>query len=265
MNDSVDILRSSRVQFAVVAVLFLLAAFLAVETLGALKGMGRPGAPATDTITVMGTGQATVAPDIARISFTVDNTAKTVSAAQDLTTKQTNAALDFLKKEKIDDKDVRTLAYQISPEYSYPGPCATGMYCVQTPTVTGYRVSQTIEVKVRNLSSVGGLLEGIGKLEVQNVSGPSFALDDPTAGNDAARAEAIAKAKAQAETLAEELGVSLGKIVNFSESGGGYPVPMYAYGMGGAELQARDMKVAPSVPTGENTYYASVSITYEIR
>ncbi len=266
MNDSVDILRSGRVQFAVITVLFLLAAFLAVETLGALKSVGRPGAPATDTITVSGAGQATVAPDVARISFTVENSAKTVSEAQDASTKQTNAALDFLKGKKVEDADVRTLAYQISPQHSYPGPCASGVYCVQTPKVTGYQVSQTIEVKVHDLSAVGSLLEGIGKLEVQNVSGPSFALDDTTAGYDAARADAIAKAKVQAERLADELGVSLGKIVNFSESSGGYPVPMYAYGMGGAELQARDMKVSnPSIPTGENTYHASVSITYEIR
>ena len=55
----------------------------------------------------------------------------------------------------------------------------------------------------------------------------------------------------------------LGKVVNFSESSGGYPYPM-AYGMGGAADSAVKT-VAPSVPTGENTYNASVSITYEIR
>ena len=77
------------------------------------------------------------------------------------------------------------------------------------------------------------------------------------------RADAITKAKAQAKQLAKDLGVSLGKIVNFSESSGNYPVPMYAYGMGGAADSTK--AVSPNLPTGENTYNASVSVTYEIR
>ena len=62
--------------------------------------------------------------------------------------------------------------------------------------------------------------------------------------------------------LAKQLGVSLGKIVNFSESSGGYPYPMMAYGIGGGPS---DKAVTPTVPVGENTYNASISITYEIR
>ena len=63
--------------------------------------------------------------------------------------------------------------------------------------------------------------------------------------------------------LAKQLGVPLGKIVNFSESSGGYPYPL-AYGMGGGVSDSK-AAVAPTLPTGQNTYTASVSITYEIR
>ena len=115
---------------------------------------------------------------------------------------------------------------------------------------------------MRDLSAVGAMLGGLGKLEVQNVNGPDFALDDSTAGYDAARADAINKAQAQAMVLADQLGVTLGKIVNFSESSGGYPYPM-AYGMGGDMMVSK--AEAPNIPAGENTYNASVSITYEIR
>ena len=105
------------------------------------------------------------------------------------------------------------------------------------------------------------MLGGLGKLEVQNVNGPAFALDDSTAGYSAARYDAIKKAKEQAKILADQLGVRLGKVVNFSESSGGYPYPMMAYGLGGAS----EKSAVPDVPVGENTYNASVSITYEIR
>jgi uncharacterized protein len=257
--------RSARVAF--VGVLGILALFLLAQTISAAQNFGRSGAPATDTVTVTGEGQATLPPDVARISFTVENTAGSVSEAQAATTKQANAAIAYLKEQSIADKDVKTLSYNIYPQYSYPNPCSPGSVCPAysgAPKITGYQVSETIQVTVHDLATVGTLIGGLGSLGVQNLNGPAFALDDATSGYDAARADAIAKAKTQASLLAKQLGVRLGKIVNFSESSGGgyYPYPM-ANGMGGADMKVA--QVAPSVPTGENTYNASVSITYEIR
>ena len=64
-----------------------------------------------------------------------------------------------------------------------------------TPKVTGYVVSETVQVTMRDLTKVGDMLAGLGKLNVQNLNGPAFALDDSSAGYDAARADAITKAK----------------------------------------------------------------------
>lgn len=266
-NSFLDIFDNGIVRIALTGALGILALFLLAETITIAQNFGRTGAPATDTITVTGDGQATLAPDVARISFTVENTAATVSAAQEATTKQANAAIAYLKDQKIDEKDVKTLSYNIYPQYSYPNPCPSGSVCpefIRSPKVTGYQVSETIQVTVHDLSTVGELIGGLGKLEVQNLNGPAFALDDSTAGYTAARADAIAKAKEQADILADQLGVHLGKIVNFSESSGGYPYYPMAYGMGGGAADSKAAS-APSVPTGENTYKASVSITYEIR
>ena len=130
-----------------------------------------------------------------------------------------------------------------------------------TPKITGYQVSETVQITLRDITKVGTMLEGLGTLGVQNVNGPAFALDNATAGYDAARADAIDKAKVQAKVLAKQLGVSLGKIVNFSESSGGYQYQTYS--LGGAV--SMDKAAAPNIPAGENTYHASVSITYEIR
>ncbi|MDD2657121.1 MAG: SIMPL domain-containing protein [Candidatus Pacebacteria bacterium] len=265
-SDSFNAFFGNAMRTALIGVFALLALFLLAETVSVLSDLGRSGVPATDTITVQGQGQASMPPDVARVSFTVENTKATVALAQAATTKQANAALDFVKEQGVAEKDVKTLSYNIYPQYSYPNPCSSGSLCPTyggAPKIIGYQVSETVQVTLRDLTKVGDLLSGLGTLEVQNVSGPAFALDDATAGNDAARADAITKAKAQADLLAKQLGVKLGKIVNFSESSGGYPYPMMTYGMGGG---ASDSKaVAPNVPAGENTYNASVSITYEIR
>jgi hypothetical protein len=247
---------------ALIGVFAILALFLLAETISVAANFGRNGIPATDTVTVQGDGRATLPPDVARVSFSVQNTAATVADAQAATTKQANAALEFVKGQGVADKDVRTLSYNINPQYTYPKPCVRGACPTYEPKITGYQVSETVQVTVRDLAAVGALLGGLGKLEVQNVSGPDFALDDSTAGYTAARADAINKAKEQAELLSRQLGVHLGKIVNFSESSNRYPSPMY--GLGGGMMSAK-AEVAPNVPAGENTYTASVSITYEIR
>ena len=264
-NSLYEIFDNGSVRVALIGALAILALFLLAQTITIAENFGRSSVPATDTITVQGDGQATLPPDVARVSFTVENISATVAEAQAATTKQANAALDFVKKQGVAEKDIKTLSYNISPQYSYPNPCPSGALCpdyYRAPKITGYQVSQTVQVTMRDLSAVGELLGGLGTLQVQNVNGPAFALDDSTAGYDAARADAIDKAKAQAARLAKQLGVRLGKIVNFSESSGGYPYPMYGVGMGLAETKTAS---TPNIPTGENTYTASVSITYEIR
>lgn len=266
MNNSLyELLDNSGIRIALIGVLAILSLFLLAETIDIASDFGRSGVPATDTITVQGDGQATLPPDVARISFSVENTSATVAETQAATIKQANAALDFVKEQGVAEKDIKTLSYNISPQYSYPNPCAYGTVCpdyYRAPKITGYQVSQSIQVTVRDLTKVGEMLGGLGELEVQNVNGPSFALDDSTEGYSAARADAIDKAKAQAKLLADQLNVRLGKIVNFSESSGDYPYPMM-YGLG----VASESKASPTpeVPAGENTYNASVSITYEIR
>ena len=264
-NDPLhEIFGNAGVRIALIGALSILSLFLLAQTMSIAENFGRPSHPATDVVTVSGSGQATLAPDVARVSFTVENTAAAVGDAQAATTKQANAALSFVQAQGIAGRDVKTLSYSISPQYAYPNPCTLGTLCpayTGTPKITGYQVAETVQVTIRNLSEVGALLGGLGKLSVQNVQGPVFALNDATAGYDAARADAITNAKTQAELLAKQLGVSLGKIVNFSESSGTpYPV---MYGMRSADAQST--AATPNVPVGENTYTASVSITYEIR
>lgn len=257
-----EIFDSGSARGAFIGTLAILSLFLLAQTIVVAKNFGRSNTPATDTVTVQGTGQAMLPPDVARISFTVDHAAGTVVEAQSATTKQTDAVFEFLKGQGIAGKDIKTLSYNISPQYTTVRCPKNATVCPSPVKITGYQVSEMVQITVRNLSAAGTILGGLGKIGVQNVNGPAFALDDSTAGYTAARADAINKAKQQATLLAKQLGVSLGKVVNFSESGGNGSYPMYGMGMGMMEAK---FDSAPSIPTGENTYTASVSITYEIR
>lgn len=253
----------------------VLIALAAVAIIGGMKSVSYIGEdPNTvSTINVDGTGDVLAVPDVATFSFSVTETAKTVADAQKLATDKTNAALAALKKQGIADKDISTQSYTINPHYEYqnalcpkPADSGTVVYCPNGKSVlTGYDVSETIQVKVRDLGKAGSIFTSIGSLEVQNVNGLDFSVDDPTAVQASARNKAIANAKAKADVLARQLGVSLVRVISFSENNGGYPRPiMYAakaMGMGAADSAAP----APQISTGEQKVTSNVNITYEIK
>lgn len=252
-------------RIALVAALSMLALFLLVLTVNAAFNLSRFGMPYANTITVEAVGEATVVANIATISFSVTEKATTVEDAQTAATEKTNAALAFLRDSGIEEKDIKTTGYSVNPTYSYQQPCYSGV-CPEyrEPEITGYEVSQSIEVKVRDTKKTGEVLQGLGNLSVQNIYGPNFTVDDDDAVRESAREEAIKKAKEKARALAKDLGVNLGRVVSFSENSGYYPYPMYdmAYGKGGMMESAA--APAPDLPVGENETNVSVMITYEI-
>jgi len=250
-----------RIQYAAVAAISMLALFLLVETIDGLRNLDVP-APYVTSITVEGTGDAAAIPDTAQITFTVSEDADSVADAQKGATEKIDAALSSLEDSGIEEKDIKTLSYNVSPKYSYPQPCYTGYCPSQEQKIIGYTVSQTVTVKVRDTEKTGEVLQMLGDADVQNISGPNFIVDDDETVKAEARAEAIAEAKAKAEALADELGVSLGRVTGFWENSGPY-YPMYekTYGLGGDSMPA----AVPTLPVGENEYSVSVSITYEIR
>ncbi len=252
-----------------IALLALLVAFTAAKTVSELQGMRYIGAgvPTTNAITVNGTGDVLATPDVATFSFSVTEEAATVPDAQKKATDKMNAILAYVKKAGVSDKDVKTIAYNIYPRYEYHATANVAPYYGGGKQVlAAYVVSQSIEVKVRKLDDAGKLLSGIGEFGATDVSGLSFSVDKMTDVQRQARDKAIADAREQANILARSLGVRLGRIVNFSESGSGYPSPIYfakdarVMGMGATAEQS-----APSVPSGENKVTSNVTITYEIK
>lgn len=253
----------------VVAVGVVLSAFLLVKTLEEIKGFGLIGKdiPPQSTIVISGKGEIVVIPDTAQFSFSVISQASTVDGAQVSATKKINTALAALKNFGVEEKDIKTTGYNISPRYEYSKvgvPCTEWGCPPGKQVLVGYEVSQSISVKVRKIADAGKILSKLGETGVSDISGLTFSLDKEDATKDGAREKAITDAKTKAETLAKQLGVSLVRIVNFSESGN-YPIyyakTMVADGRGGGP----EVAPTPDIPVGENTIISNVTITYEIR
>ena len=214
-----------------------------------------------DTIVVSGKGEVTAKPDIATVSFSVMEESKDVAKASDAVNKKMEAILASLKKNGVDEKDIKTTGYNIYPRYDYITAQAYPYGGKQT--LAGYDVTQSISLKIRDLSKAGTIVSDLGTLGITDMSGLNFTNDKYDDLVLQARDAAIKDAREEATKLAKSLGVKLVKITAYSE-GGNYPVyyDRLAYGMGGESTKS----AAPAVlPTGENKITSNVSITYEIR
>ncbi len=266
-----------RVRTAAWFALIMLGVFLTFAALGEIKALRYigSGVTATDTITVSGTGDVLAIPDTAEFSFTVQNTATDVAAAQAAAATSENAIVAYLKSQGVADADIQTTDYEVNPQYEYQqalcpntqvqgGTGASAIYCPPSgkQVLAGYQVSETVSVKVHDTSKAGALLAGVGSKGASQVSGLSLTSSNQDALQNQARDKAIADAKMQAQTLAKSLGVSLVGIVSFNENSN-LPLPYYAKS-GGTALGAATPS-APQISTGQNTITSDVTITYEIQ
>jgi uncharacterized protein YggE len=206
-------------------------------------------------ISVSADAKVSTPPDIASLSFGVTTGRQvTAKAATELIAKNMAAILAAVKALGVEEKDIATESFYLSPEYDY----TTGG---QIPR--GFQATQTLRVKVRNLDSIGDVLTAATNAGANQAGGISLSVDNPDALRAEARAMAIEKAQEKAKDLAKDLGMSLGKMTGFSENGF-YEVPrpmMMEKGMGGGS----DMDMAVSVPVGEQDISATVTLMYELR
>jgi len=202
-----------------------------------------------NTITVAGEGKIYTKPDVAFVSLSVVSEGRRITDVQNDNTKKVNKVIDFLKQSNVEEKDIKTTTYNLYPQYNYEN--------VRIPEIVGYRITQTLEVKIRSLGEVGDILEGSINSGVNQINSLYFQVDDDEALKAQARELAISDAKEKANELASQLGVRLLKISGYSENFSGAPIFRgYAEGIGGGG--------GPQIEIGESEIVIGVNVTYEI-
>jgi len=223
----------------------------------------RSGSGANTGIWVNGTGKATGDPDLGIISLGVEALADTASEARRMAAEAIDATISVLKANNIEDRDMQTSQFSISPRYNtqevtrcteasrdlgpatvvpaigMPTPGSTGvveMIVIQEEkgsecrveferVLIGYQVTNTLNVKVRDLDNMGNIIDGATEAagNLVRINRVSFTIEDTKPLQTEAREEAIADLLTKANAMAELAGVELGKLVFLTESGGGVP------------------------------------------
>jgi uncharacterized protein YggE len=215
------------------------------------------------TLTVTGTGEDFGKPDRAVVRLGAVAQAEQAAEAQKLVGDIVAKTIDAIKQLGIDEKSIRTAGVSLSPVYTdhQPRPLQPGQpQQPQEPRISGYRASNTLEVRLDDLARIGPVIDAGVATGANNVEGVDFQLKDDGPQRKAALKQAATDARGKAEALADAMGMRLGPVIEVIEGGGaGRPIPMARRAM-----LAESFAVSTPVQPGQLQVTASVTITYRL-
>lgn len=204
-----------------------------------------------DRIYVSGSATVKANPDIAQAQLGVQAFADSVSRAVAENNARSAAVQAAIAAAGVAARDMQTSGFSVYPQMDYEKDRAG--------VVVGYWAANTLSVKIRNLATVGEVLQAGIDAGANNVSGLYFALEDPDSLLQEARAQAVADARKRAESLVAAAGAKLGKVLSIRETS-----PWYGPVMARAEFDKAGGAESVPVQPGELEVTGQVEVVFEI-
>ena len=185
----------------------------------------------------------------------------TVAEAQAKASESMDKVKTALTDNGVVEKDIQTRSFRISQRTRWDD-------VQQQEVVTGYRVTNDVIAKVRNLGKVGDIIEAVVAAggDYTRIDDLGFTVEDPTAYYDEAREKAMSDAKEKAEKIAELAGMKLGVPTYINESastpylgGMGYEMAIPAPAPAPVIVQT-----PPSISPGEIEIRVNMQIAYSL-
>lgn len=199
-------------------------------------------------LTVTGTGEVSVRPDIAILSVGASTRAATARQALDEANAIVRALFEQAHKLGIAEADIATRQIGVGPVY------ANRRDNDDLPAPIAFQASNQVEITIRKLEQAGAVIDAMSAAGANSIGGLQFTISEAASHQDEASRLAVRDARRRAELIAGEAGESLGPILSIHESGGG-PSPKY---------RAMAMEARTPVAPGESTLSASVTIVYQL-
>ena len=210
----------------------------------------------TPGISVVGEGIVLADPDVARITVGAEVFDASLANAQAEAARRMDAVVAKLKVDGIADADIRTVSYNVTPQYDQQN-ANQGQ-----PTLRGYTVQNMVQVRTTNVSGLGSLLDDAVGSGATRIFGISFEASNMESLKNQARDQAMANAQAKAQQLAKDGGVGLGRPLAIDESDAGGVTPVQVRTAAPAAAQA-----APTTPIqpGQLQVSTTVHVVYAMQ
>lgn len=207
------------------------------------------------TVSVNGTGQVLVEPDVAYINIGVRTQLDDVKEALSMNNLQAQQLIDVLKAMGIADADIKTSNFNVYQTEDWNLPTNE-----DGSTYKLFVVENTVNVTVRNLDNLGEILSTSIENGANNIWGITFDKEDKSGAIELAREGAVESARSQAETLSRLAGVSLGEVQTI----GSYSYQPVVYAMDRA-VSAEMAAGSVPIQSGQLTVSVEVTLTYIIQ
>ena len=206
------------------------------------------------TLTLSGEGTAEAPPELATVQVGVAVTAKIAKDALAENSKLLAAALNAAKESGIEARDMQTSGLALRPDI---------VRAEKWPhrEVIGYQVNNVVTLRVRDISKLGGLLDRLVVLGINDIRSISFSVANPAPLIEQARAAAIKNLMDKAQKYADAANLKIVRVLTLNE--GSVEVPGRMPGTFQARVASAPRPDVP-VEAGELTYRAQVSATFEI-
>ncbi len=215
----------------------------------------------TTGIWVSGTGEVTVTPDIASLQVGIEVQEVSVSEAMSKASEAMDKVMNTLTEKGVAEKDIRTRRFRIRQRTSWDDQR-------QQEVVIGYRVTNEVITKIRDIEKVGGIIDAVVAAggDYTRIDNLNFYVDDPTPYYKEAREKAMADAEAKAKHLADLSDVKLGKVTYVSEGAASAIVREMVIEMPPMPAPAPAPSIQlPPISPGETEIRLSVQVVYSIQ
>lgn len=212
-----------------------------------------------DRFSVVGSGTVYAKADIANIQIGVRTGAKKTAAEATVdSTNKMNDIVTVIKGLGVEEKDIKTSDYNLSPVYNYTND--------KGQVLVGYEVTQNLTLKIRDLSKIGDVIAKTTEKGANQVGNISFTIDDEYALKNQARELAIGKAKEKAVMIAQQSGMKLGEVKSVYENSDPVVSPiMYSNAKMDSASAVGGGIASPTIQSGQNEIKVEVTLTYEVK
>ncbi len=206
---------------------------------------------------VNGEGKISVAPDIAVLTLGIESQEVSVAVAQANASEAMDKVIQALKAQGIEDKDIQTQYFSIYQVTNWNN---------NKEEITGYRVTNTLTVKVRAVDKAGEVIDAVVAAggDLTRINGITFTVDEPADYYVQARELAITHATGKAQQMADKTGIKLGKVTYISESTSNYGPVYRNYALEDSYMGIPAVTSATPVSIGQLEITATVQIAYAI-
>jgi uncharacterized protein YggE len=217
--------------------------------------------PTERTVVVTATATVEREPERALLILAVESTGTTAQQAAQANATRMDALTAALRRLGITGPLIRTISYQLIPEYAR-NTATQPPERQDAPRIVGYRAVNMVQITVDSVPRVGGIIDAALQAGANRVAGLNFELKDPQSARLQALRQAVARARSDAEAMAQAVGERLGPPLNMTTHG--YAEPRQFRGEAVRMVDAMQAPAPTPIEPGLLEVTASVTITFRL-